>query len=446
MPETNEHSLNESKPTHLVYGLDEKVPLPTAAVAGFQQMITMFVGNITPPLIIASALKLPSEQTAYLISMALFAAGIATLIQVRTFGPLGSGLLSVAGTSFAFLQILIQAGQVGGLALMFGMSLVVAPIQIFLAPFVAKCQKVFTPLVSGTVVMLIGLSLIPTAMGSIAQPVGDDYPAWTGHAIAMTVILIVVGINAFTPKKLRMWAILISVVVGYILSASIGILKEPPPSDAGWLLIPQPLKFGFDFDWSFLIPFMFIYLMSSMETIGDLTATSEFSGQPTQGPTYWKRIKGGLMGDGFNSSLAALFNAFPNTTFSQNNAVIQVTGIASRRVGYFVAAFLILFGLFPLVGRWIAVIPPPVLGGVTLLLFGFVSVAGIRILTQEGTLNQRKLLILALALAVGVGVQNRPNVLEALPDFIQLMFSSSIAAGGITALILNIVIPQNYGE
>jgi xanthine permease XanP len=182
-------------------------------------------------------------------------------------------------------------------------------------------------------------------------------------------------------------------------------------------------------------------VITTLESIGDITATSQLSLQPISGPTYWKRIRGGVLADSFNSFLAAVFNTFPNTTFAQNNGIIQLTGVASRRVGYWVGGILAVLGLFPAIGRFIALIPGPVLGAVTLLLFGMVATAGVRIL-QQVELSHRNLLIVATSISLGIGVESVPEVLLPLPETLKLLFSSAVTTGGIAALLLNTLMPN----
>jgi len=428
-------------PPTLLYGLHDAMSPGRAALVGLQHAMAMFIGIVTPPLIIARSLELSAEVTAYLVSMALLASGLSTLVQVRTVGPVGSGLLSVQGTSFSFLTPLIQAGQLGGLPLMIGMSLALAPVEMVLSRFLTRLRRVFTPVVSGVVVLLIGLSLVPVAAQSIAGGLGSDAPPGAGLAVAVLVLTVAVAMQVARPPWARISAVAVALLIGYAVCAATGRLSPPPPGSTEWLVVPVPVKFGLAFRWELALPFLLIYLLTAIETMGDITATLQLSREPIEGPLYWRRLSAGVLADGMNSALAALCNSFPNTTFSQNNGLIQLTGVASRQAGYWVAGLLCAFGLFPLVGRWMAVMPGPVLGGVTLLLFGLVAAAGVRIL-QQATLAHREMLIVALSLAVGLGVQMVPQVLHPLPATARMVLGSAITAGGLTALALNALIPR----
>jgi xanthine permease len=429
-----------AQPSTLLYSLNDRMPHAKAALVGLQHVLAMFIGIITPPLIVARAMNFSTSDTAYLVSMALLASGLSTFVQVRKFGPLGSGLLSVQGTSFSFLPPLIQAGQLGGMPLMMGMSLCMSPVEMVLSRFLRRLNRIFTPLVSGIVVLMIGLSLVPIGAKGIANGLGPQAPPWAGLAVAGVVIVVVLVLHGIQRPWARISAVAIALAVGYAICAATGNLPAHPPTAAQWLVVPVPFKYGLAFRWELLLPFLLIYVLTMIETMGDITATSELSREPVEGDVYWKRIRGGVFADGFNSALAVACNSFPNTTFSQNNGVIQLTGVASRQAGYWVAVFLCVFGVFPFVGNWIAIMPGPVLGGVTLLLFGFVAAAGIRILKQV-PMTHRDMLILAASLAAGVSVMTVPEMLDPLPEVVRNIFTSAITTGGLTALVLNAVVP-----
>jgi len=430
----------------LLYRLTDRLPARTALLVAVQHVLAMFVGVITVPLLVAQSLKLPPNETGYLVSMGLIASGLGTLVQVRGFGAFGSRLLSVQGTSFAFLVPLIQAGQAGGLPLMLGMSLLCAPVELVLAQFLVRLQRLFTPLVSGTVVLLIGLSLIPVGFKTMAARLGGNSPAWAGLAVAALVVIVVFGLNAIRSPWARIGAIPIALGIGYLLCCGLGFL----PTDTGatglaWVTLPQPLRYGLSIRWEFLLAFLLPYVLTTLETLGDVTATSQLSDEPIEGPIYWRRVQGAVMGDSLNSAVAALINSFPSTTFAQNNGVIQLTGVAARAVGLSVGGILCALGLVPWVGHWVALLTGPMLGAVTFLLFGFVATAGIRIL-QRVQLGHRELLILAFSLGVGIGVQTVPELLNPLPEAVRLVFSSGITTGGISAFVLNAVLPSQPRE
>ena len=295
-------------------------------------------------------------------------------------------------------------------------------------------------MVAGTVVLLIGLLLIPTSMFGIETPLSGGGSPSLGLLAAGIVLALVIGLNALRYSWARLSAALLALLGGYLLCLVVGGVQAP--AGGAWFALPRPLKYGLSFDPSFILPFGFVYLVTAIETLGDLTACSELSGEPTRGPAYWRRVRGGVFADGVNCALAALLNCFPSTTFAQNNGVIQMTGVASRRVGYVCGVMLVGFGVLPGLGRWLASIPPPVTGGLTLVLFGLIAAAGIRILTRAA-LGQREFLIVAISLGVGLGVDLHPEVLKPLPVSLQLIFSSGISTGGLLALAVNLLLPRN---
>lgn len=434
-------SLTSPPTTANVYGLEDRVPASVAWLVALQQVAAMVVGTITPPLLLAGILNFNPSDTAYFVSMALLASALGTLLQTLRPGPVGSGLLSVTGTSFSFLQPLVQAGTLGGLPLMFGMSLVTAPLQLVLAPFLPRLRRVFTPLVSGVVVLLIGLALIPTAMFGIVAPVGPASPAWSGAAIAALVLAVVIGLQAIGKPWARLAGVLCGIAAGYALCATCGWLPAAAASDGRWITLPRFVPHGLSFRWELVLPFAFIYLVSLLEAMGDMTATAQLSGLPTTGRDHEARIRGGVIADGLTSLGSALVGAFPSTTYAQNNGVIQITGVASRRIGPLMAAILAALGLFPVVGRYITAMPPAVLGALALLLFALVAFSGLRLIAAQG-LNHRTALIVAVSLAIGLGAPSQPEWLKTLPAALRTLLESGIAAGGITALVMNLVLPE----
>ena len=328
---------------------------------------------------------------------------------------------------------------------MLGMSLLCSPVELVLAQFLARLQRLFRPLVSGTVVLLIGLSLIPVGFKTMVAGLGGNAPAWAGLAIAALVVAVVFGLNTIRSPWARIGAIPIALGIGYLLCYGLGFLPvDTGTASLAWVTLPQPLKYGLSVRLEFLLAFLLPYVITTLETLGDVTATSQLSDEPIEGPIYWRRVQGAVMGDSLNSVVAALINSFPSTTFAQNNGVIQLTGVAARAVGLWVGGILCVLGLVPWIGRWIALLPGP-LGAVTFLLFGFVATAGVRIL-QRVQLGHRELLILAFSLGVGIGVQAVPEILKPLPEAAQLVFSSGITTGGIAAFILNAVLPGPTGS
>jgi NCS2 family nucleobase:cation symporter-2/xanthine permease XanP len=434
-----------ASPARLVYGLEDKVPLAPAILVSLQQVGAMVVGTITPALILSGILHFSQTETAYLVSMALVASAFGTFLQTMRFGAVGSGLLSITGTSFAFLAPLIQAGTTGGLPLMVGMSLAATPVQLVLAPFLPKLKRVFTPLVSGIVVLLIGLSLIPTGMRSIARFPVEGAPAWSGGLVALIVVVVMVIAQSIGKAWARMAAVFIGVVTGYAICGFMGWLQSPAPSNGDVLTLPALFLWGLAFKWELLFPFAFIYLVCVLEAMGDMTATSQLSGLPTNGTNHWARIRGGILADGLTCIFSTVIGGFPSATYAQNNGVIQMTGVAARRIGWLMAVILLCLGVFPPVGRWITVMPSCVLGALAIMLFGLVAISGLRLM-MAGGLSQRDALIAAISLGVGIGVPSQAEWLKTLPSVVQTFLESGVSAGGMAALLLNLLIPRQEKE
>ena len=445
-----------SSHSDLVYRLEDKPPLPQALFAALQHLLAMFVAVITPALLICHALGLPAQDTRHIISMSLFASGIASVLQIRTWGPVGSGLLSIQGTSFNFVSPLIMGGLAlkhGGadvptmMAALFGTLMLASCTEMLLSRILPYARKVITPLVSGIVVMIIGLSLIQVGLTSI----GGGFSAMSNHTfgapenllLAGVVLLTIILLNRQKNPYLRIASLVIAMAIGYLLAWCLHMLPVTAADpDAPLIAVPRPFYYGLGIDWNLLLPLMLVFMVTSLETIGDITATSDVSEQPVSGPVYMRRLKGGVLANGINSCVSALFNTFPNSCFGQNNGVIQLTGVASRYVGFLVALMLIVLGLFPAVSAAVQHIPEPVLGGATLVMFGTIAASGVRIVSRQA-IDRRAILIIAISLAVGLGVSQQPQILQFAPDWLKTLFSSGIAAGGITAIILNLIFPAD---
>lgn len=442
----------------LIYGLNDRPPFAQSLFAATQHLLAMFVAVITPSLIICQSLSLPASDTNTIVSMSLFASGIASFIQIRTFGPVGSGLLSIQGTSFNFLGPIIGAGltlKAGGadiptmMAAIFGTILFASLTEVVISRILQHAQRVITPLVSGIVVTLIGLTLIQIGLTSI----GGGYSAIESGTfgslnnllLAGTVLGFIVLLNRVRNPYLRVSSIVIAMAMGTLLAWFMGMVDSSKMAQTDLIAIPMPMQYGLGFDWGLLIPLMIVFAITSLEAIGDITATSETSEQPVAGPVYLKRIKGGVLADGINSALAAVLNSFPNSTFSQNNGIIQLTGVASRYIGYFVSAMLVLLGLFPGVANLVQLIPEPVLGGATIVMFGTIAASGVRIISRCH-LDRRAILIMALSFSMGLGIAQKPEILQFMPDIVKSILSSGMAAGGITAILLNLILPEEHTQ
>ena len=438
------------KSKELIYGLNDRPPLRETVFAALQHLLAIFVAIITPPLIISSALKFDLATTGYLVSMSLFVSGLATLIQCRRFGPIGAGLLCIQGTSFSFISPIIGAGMLGmvnhkmnvelGLSYIFSACLVASVVEMVVSRLLPYTRKIITPLVSGIVVTLIGMCLIKAGISSC----GGGQTAIDNHTfgsmrylgLALLVLVSIIFFNRSSNRFLRMASIVLGLLIGCVAAYALKMIDFSTLKGSGGIIIPTIFKYGFRLDLGAVIGLGLIYLVTAVEAYGDITANSLISGEPVEGPVFLKRAQGGILADGFNSFLAAVFNSFPNSIFAQNNGMIQLTGVASRYVGYFIAAALVLLGLFPVVGQLFSLIPDAVLGGATLLMFGTVAAAGIRIIAST-KITRKAVLVMAISFAMGLSVELVPGILDKMPALIKSIFSSGITTGGLTAILAN---------
>jgi len=438
------------KSKELIYGLNDRPPIRETIFAALQHLLAIFVAIITPPLIISSALKFDLDTTGFLVSMSLFVSGLATFIQCRRFGPIGAGLLCIQGTSFSFISPIIGAGMLGmingkmniemGLSYIFGACLVASVVEMVVSRLLPYTRKIITPLVSGIVVSLIGMCLIKAGINSCGggQSAVDagTFGSMQNLGLALLVLVSIIFFNRSNNRFLRMGSIVLGLLIGCVVAYVLNMIDFSSLKGSGSLNIPVPFKYGLNFDLGTIIGIGLIYLVTAVEAFGDITANSLISGEPVEGPVFLKRAQGGVLADGFNSLLAAVFNSFPNSIFAQNNGMIQLTGVASRYVGYFIAGALVLLGLFPVVGKVFSLIPDPVLGGATLLMFGTVAAAGIRIIAST-EITRKAVLVMAISFAMGLSVELVPGILDKMPDIIKNIFSSGITTGGLTAILAN---------
>lgn len=440
---------------HLLYGLNDKPPFSEAVFVALQHVCAIFIPVVTPGFLVCTALKLDIPTTSYILGMSLFVSGIATFIQARTLGPIGSGLLSIQGTSFAFVTPMIAVvtasqdrGQTAGqtLSLILGLCFFGSFIPIIMSRFLHLTQKIFTPLVTGTAVTLIGLTLIKVGMiymaGGAAAKEAGTFGSLQNWALSGLVFAIVALCSASSNKYLKMGSVIFGLVVGFVISLFLGIVDFSRLAGLPLLNLPIPFRFGLAFDLGTFVSFAVIYITLTLEVIGDITATSMVTGEPIKGGTFFRRLKSGILGDGFNSLLAAICGTFPVVTLAQNNGIIQLTGVGSRFVGYYVAAVLSFLGLFPIIGGILRTIPMPVFGGAVMLMFGTVAVAGFNILRSVEMTN-RSFVILAVSLAGGLGVTFVPEAIHAFPEAIRSIFESGIATGSLLALALNLLLPKD---
>jgi len=429
------------KQSVVLYDIEDKPPLGKAIPLGIQHVLAMFLGNVAPPLILAGAVGSVTGETTFLVQMALIVAGVATIVQAYPVGPVGARLPVVMGTSFAFLGPLIGIGNQFGIAAVFGASLLAAPVEVVMGISFDRFRQYFPPLVTGIVVMLIGLTLIPTGMnyaaGASAGPSAEGYGSFVNLGLAGLVLIVTVGLNQFFEGFLRVISVFVGIIVGYAVALALGVVDLSAVAAAGWVTVPVPLKYGLAFEPSAIVTVAFLYIITGMETIGDISGTVSATGRDATR----EEIRGGLVADGVMSVFGAVFNALPNTSFSQNVGLVNFTGVASRYVAGIGGVVLLALGLIPKVGAVVSAMPDAVLGGGALILFAMIFSSGARLITQNVELDHRNSTILAMSMALGLGVAFRPEILQNFPSEVQTLFGSALVTGGMAALVLNIVFP-----
>ncbi len=430
--------------------------LHKAIPLGIQHVLAMFVSNVTPAIIVAGAAGFgfgsnspDFPELLYLIQMSMLFAGVATLLQTITIGPVGAALPIVQGTSFAFLPIMIPlvAGQgVDALAALFTGVIVGGLFHALLGTFIGKVRFALPPLVTGLVVMMIGLALVKVgiqyAAGGVPAIGTEDYGSLLNWSAALIVILVTLGLKFFTRGMLSISAVLIGILVGYVYAIAVGMLSVDAITGS-WersaaFALPQPFKYGFAFSAAAIIGFCLMAFISAIETVGDVSgitkggAGREATEEEIQGATY---------ADGFGTAIAGIFGGFPNTSFSQNVGLIAMTGVMSRHVVTFGAIFLIVAGLIPKVGGVIRTIPIEVLGGGVIVMFGMVVAAGISMLSDVDW-NRRNMVIFAISLSIGLGLQLEPGAVQHLPDTARILLTSGLLPAALIAIVLNLILPE----
>ena len=406
-----------------------------AAILGLQHLLAMYSGSILVPIIIATSLGYSTEQLTYLISTDIFMCGVATFLQLQLNKHFGIGLPIVLGVAFQSVAPLIMIGQSHGSGAMFGALIASGIYVVLISGVFAKIADLFPSIVTGSVITTIGLTLIPVAIGNM----GNNVPEPTGQSLllaAITVVIILL-INIFTKGFIKSISILIGLVVGTAIAASMGLVDFSPVAAAPIVHIPTPLYFGTPtFEISSIVMMCIIATVSMVESTGVYLALSDI----TKDPINSTRLRNGYRAEGLAVLLGGIFNTFPYTGFSQNVGLVKLSGIKTRLPIYYAAGFLVLLGLLPKFGALAQIIPSPVLGGAMLVMFGFVSIQGMQILARvDFANNEHNFLIAAVSISAGVGLNNS-NLFVSMPTAFQMFFSNGIVVASLLAIVLNAVL------
>ncbi|WP_075220600.1 uracil-xanthine permease family protein [Acuticoccus yangtzensis] len=429
-------------------------PVAKAIPLGIQHILAMFISNVTPAIIIAGAAGFgfgtPGVgDLVYMIQMSMTFAGIATLFQTVGAGPVGARLPIVQGTSFAFIPVMIPlvAGQgVEAMATVTGGVICGGLFHACLAPFIGKMRFALPPLVTGLVVLLIGLALVKVgiqyAAGGVPAIGTPEYGSALNWFVASVVIVVTLGLKFFTRGLMSISAILIGLIAGYVVALIFGMVSFGAVARASWILVPDPFHFGVDFTFAAVIGFCLMGVISAIETVGDVSGITK-GGAGREATDA--EIRGATFADGFGSAVAGVFGALPNTSFSQNVGLIAITGVMSRHVVTIGAIFLIVCGFVPKIGAIISTIPIEVLGGGVIVMFGMIASAGVSMLA-EVEWDRRNMVIFGVALSVGLGLQLEPGALQHAHPTVQVLLTSGLLPAATIAIVLNLFLPTTLAD
>ena len=434
VPEALTHAHSKAHATDVNY----MPPLIEAVPLGIQHVLAMFVGNVTPPLIIASAIQAPDELKVFLIQAAMFVAGVATLVQTLGLGPIGAKVPIVMGTSFGFVPVLVPVAQNYGLPAVMGACFIGGLAMALVGFFIRYVRFLFPPVVTGTFVLMIGIILLPVGFAYVGGGFGaEDFGAPRHLGLALLVFVVTVAVNQFAKGFLSEMGVLLGIVAGYLVAIPMGLVDFSKVGAASVVALPAPFEIGMEFVPAAIIGVVVMSIVTSAESIGDIAGT--VIGGANRQPTS-RELSGGVMADGLASSFAAIFNAFPQISFSQNVGLVALTGVASRYVVAIGGGFLVIAGLFPKVGAFVTTIPYAVLGGAVVIMFGMIAAAGIKMLSLV-ELNKRNMIIVGVSIAVAIGLRGQPALYEHASAGVKAMLESGLIPGAIVSILLNLVLP-----
>ena len=422
-------------------------PMGQAVPLGLQHVLAMFASNVTPSIIVAGAagLAFGSAEQIYLIQMAMLFAGVATIFQTVGFGPVGARMPIMQGTSFAFVGVLAGISATQGLGVALTACIIGGLIHFALGSVIGRIRFLFPPLVTGLVILAIGLYLIPVgikyAAGGAAdfQMAAESFGSLKHWTVALTVIVVALLFKFKTSGALSNAAILIGLLAGYAVAAMLGMVSLAGFQKASWVTSIQVLPYGFEFSLGAVIAVTLVSIVSAVETVGDASATAK-AGAGRDATD--EEIAGATYADGLGTAVAGVFGGLPNTSFSQNVGIVGMTGVMSRHVVTIAGVILVVCGLLPKIGALIASMPLPVLGGGVIVMFGMVAAAGMNVLS-EVKMTRRNMVIIAISLTAGLGLNLVPTAVQYLPGIWKTLATSAVAPTAFLAIALNQILPED---
>ena len=425
----------------LYYKLDDRPPLVKSLILGLQHLLSALPGIIGAPLVVASVLGFSIQETVILVNASMLMSGVGSMIQGLGFAPLklGAKLPVIQGTSFAFVGVSITIGFQYGFAAVVGATVAGGLFEVLLSFYIHRIRKFFPPVVTGTVVCLIGMTIFPVAVDWLAGGKGaEDYGSLMYLGVGGVVFLLVVFFNQWFSGFISSASILIGLIIGYMLWFALGLLDLTPVTEAAVVAIPNPLHFGIEFHTGAILAMCVVYIVSMVESVGDYLALSNYCDTELDN----KRLGAGIRCEGLSSALAGVFNSMATTSFSQNIGVVGITGVASRYVVAFSGGILIAAGLLPKFGALIVSVPEPVIGGAGVIMFSMILAGGIGIL-KKIDFSRHNTMVLALGIAAGLTVTYRPEIVNELPDLMKMVCVNGVALGAIVTVIANLVLPDS---
>ena len=431
-------------------------PLGMSISLALQHLVAMIVGCVTPAIIIANALGLPQSERVLLIQVSLVMSAVTTLIELFPIGgKLGSGLPVMFGISFAYLpsmQAIVGGG--GDIATIAGAMVIGGIVAAVVGVFVKKIRRFFPPIITGTVVFTIGLSLYPTAINYMAGGAGNTYEvvvlrkgltsalvhgSWQNWAVAAFTLIVVMILSNKGKGICKLAAILLGMIAGYIVAAVFGMVDLSEVRDAAWFSLPRFMHFGIKFEFSACIALALLFAINAIQAIGDLTATTV--GGLNREPTD-QELQGGIVTYGLTNVLSAFFGSLPTATYSQNVGIVTTNKVVNRVVFALAGGFLLLAGLIPKFSAILTTIPQCVLGGATITVFSTIAMTGMKLIASE-TISPRNTTIVGLSAALGVGISQSSSALSQFPESITIIFGKTpVVIATIMAVLLNLILPQ----
>ncbi|KAB7708954.1 purine permease [Bacillus aerolatus] len=410
--------------------------LKTASL-GIQHVLAMYAGAVIVPLIVGGALGLTAEQLTYLVSIDIFMCGIATFLQVWKGRFVGIGLPVVLGCTFTAVGPMIAIGGSYGISAVYGAILASGVFVLLISAFFSRLVRFFPPVVTGSVVTIIGITLIPVAMNNMAGGQGSpDFGSLSNIGLAFTTLFLIIALFRFFDGFIRSIAVLVGLLAGTVVAFVMGKVDFSPVMDASFFHIVKPFYFGTPtFEWTAILTMVLVAVVSLVESTGVYFAVGDICEEKVEK----KDLAKGYRAEGLAIVIGAIFNAFPYTAFSQNVGLMQLSGVKSKTVIYYTAGFLVLLGLVPKIGAFTTIIPSAVLGGAMVAMFGMVVAQGIKMLSRVDMSSQENLLIIACSVGMGLGVTVVPDLFAGLPKSVQILTGNGIVAGSMTAIFLNIL-------